>query len=251
MPGFDPKVVRYCIYQREIAPETKREHFQGYIEFYDQMRIGQVKAVLGECHLEPRQGSRTAAREYCMKDESAIEGTLVEYGEWREEANRKHKLSDLLKTNMSLDDIINDTPHFFVMYHRGLQKLFSLRAEKKARIFRTVVVVVLVGATGVGKTRRATEDGEDYFFMPCSDKMWFDGYRGQKTLIIDDFYGNIKYSFLLRILDGYSLQLPVKGGFIRAQWTKVFITSNAEVCDWYKAGLTPALKRRISTIIHM
>lgn len=247
---FDAKTVRYCIYQREFCPETKREHFQGYIEFFDNRRIGQVKAVLGECHLEARRGSRTEARDYCRKPSGAIAGTLVEFGMWREEVTHKRKLVDMLRTDMTLQELIDHSPHLYVMYYRGLERLFGRRTKHKAEEFRVVVVEVLVGDTGTGKTKKATS-GRDWFMLPCSDKLWFDGYDGEKTLIIDDFYGNIKYAFLLRILDGHSMQVAVKGGFVWAMWTKVIITSNAEPCQWYKRGLTPALERRINSIIHL
>ncbi len=247
---FDKNIVRYCIYQREVCPETKKEHFQGYIEFFDGKRLLQVKSVLGECHLEPRFGSRTEAREYCRKKASAIAGSQFEFGEWREDSTRKRKLCDMLRTDMSLKELIQETPHLYVLYHRGLEKLYARRKEEYARRFRKVTVDVLIGDTGCGKTKRATA-GIDWFIMPCSEKLWFDGYRGQKTLIIDDFYGGIKYAFLLRILDGHSLQLPVKGGFVWALWNKVIITSNAEPNLWYKMGLTPALNRRLSSIVRM
>ncbi len=249
--SFDPNIVRYCIYQREICPESKKEHFQGYIELYDNKRVRQVKRILGECHLEPRRGSRDSARLYCTKEESAIKGTQVEFGMWREDITRKRKLCDLLKQpEMTLDDLIAIVPHEYCRYHRGMEKLFMRRAAAKAKEFRTVIVDVYVGPTGSGKTKKASEFA-DHYFMPASDTLWFDGYEGQKVLVIDDFYGNIKYGIFLRMLDGYELQMPIKGGFVWAQWVHVIITSNAEPKDWYQKGLTPALARRITNITHL
>ena len=247
---FSKKVVRYIVYQREICEESKRLHYQGYVEFFDQKRLGQVKAILGECHAEPRKGSRTEAKMYCMKITSAIPDTIFEFGEWRIEVNRKRKLCDMLRTDMSLIDLIEETPHYYVMYHRGLEKLYGRRLEKQARIFRKVTVNVLVGPTGSGKTRRATSD-PDYYTMPCGDKMWFDGYSGQSILVIDDFYGDIRYSHLLRILDGYFLPIPVKCSFTYALWTKVFITSNVGPQDWYKGRDISSLRRRITRVFHL
>ncbi len=251
---FDANIVRYCCYQREICPETKRSHWQGYIEFFDNKRMGPVKKILHDpgCHLEPRQGSRTEARAYCSKKESAVFGTHFEFGQWREDVSRKRKLCDMLRAKMTLDELVDESPVSYVRYHRGLEKLYARRARDQARIFRDVVVQVFIGPTGCGKTRRSTEENEDHFFCPCSSgHTWFDGYETQECLIIDDFYGNIKYGLLLRILDGHELQLPVKGGFIWALWTKVVITSNNQPSTWYKMGLTPALRRRITTIIQM
>jgi len=247
---FDSDIVRYCIYQRETCPKTNVLHFQGYIELYDGMRVLQVKSIIGECHLEYRKGPRCKARAYCRKKESAVLGSQIEFGIWRKDVTRLPKLRDLLESKMSLDEIVEIDPESFVRYHRGLRALFSLRTAKEARKFRKVKVVVLVGKTGSGKTRKATT-GDDWFIMPCGNNLWFDGYTGQKRLIIDDFYGNIQYAKFLRILDGHALQLPIKGGFIWAQWTEVIITSNAYPEKWYKMGFTPALRRRVYEIIPM
>lgn len=248
---FDKDIVRYCIYQREISPETKREHFQGYIEFFNDQRVGQVKTVLGECHCEPRKGTREQARKYCRKLATAISGTQVEFGVWRENIAHKRKLCDMLKSNMSLDDIITESPISYVRCHRGLERLFSLRTAKIAKRYRKVEVLVFWGPTGSGKTRRAAEE-PDHFFMPLGEKFWFDGYQGEKCLIIDDFRGEIKYSFLLRLLHGHECQVPIKGGFVWAQWTKVIITSNLEPKGWYpKQSHIDPLMRRITEVVRL
>ncbi len=249
---FDAVVIRYVVYQRELCPETKKEHFQGYIEFFENVRYGQVRASIGDAkaHVEPRKGSRAQARQYCRKADTAIIGTQFEWGLWRADVNRKRKLCDILKTDMSLLDIVEDSPHLFVMYHRGLVALYSRRTKKAARAFRLVTVTVLVGPTGVGKTKRATS-GDDWYILPSGQRLWFDGYDGEGTLILDDFYGGIKYSHLLRILDGHAYQAEVKGTFVWARWTKVIITSNQAPKDWYSINDTSAMMRRINTVVNM
>ncbi len=248
---FDPKIVRYCIYQREICPESKREHYQGYIEFFDNLRIGQVKAVLGECHVEPRQGSRTQAREYARKEESAIPATQVEFGLWNEDASRKRKLCDILKEDITLDDIAEQYPAIYVRHCRGLKDLFNRRLKRKAFAERKVTVVACIGPTCTGKTTWAHRQDVHLFSVPVAHKLWFDGYEGEKTILIDEFYGDIRYDHLLRILRGFRIQVPYKGGFVPAFWNKVIITSNKHPDSWYpKKGIvmTPALAARINEI---
>ena len=56
-----------------------------------------------------------------------------------------------------------------------------------------------------------------------SSKMdWFDGYIGQDTAIFDDFRasGN-RFSYILRIIDRYPMDVPVKGGFV--YWNPKYI----------------------------
>lgn len=246
-PQFDADVVRYCVYQKEICPDTKNEHYQGYIEFFDPKRLTQVKQALGECHADGRLGSRTEARLYCMKKKTAVPNTIVEFGVWREETNRKRKLKEMLLTDMSLDDLIDVAPHEFVRHHRGLIALYNRRKKKKAKQFRHVETLVFYGPTGCGKTRRACSF-PDHFKLPIGDKLWFGAYDNESVLIIDDFDGHIAHNKLLQILDGYELQCPVKGGFVWANWTTVIITSNTPPRDWYPHGLSAPLARRLTKI---
>ncbi len=246
---FDDAIVRYCCYQREVCSSSKRPHFQGYIELCNSSRIGQVKMVLGKCHCEPRRGTREEARAYCCKKETAVQGTFFEFGVWRNNVSRKRSLHDMLQDHITLDDLIEESPVSFVRYYKGLSKLYQWQKRKKAKTFRNVEVVVLVGLTGTGKTRKAAEE-PDHFFLPCSQNLWFDGYEGEKCLILDDFDGGIQYQLLLRILDGHEIQVQIKGGFVYAMWTKVVITSNSQPSQWYLRDIS-ALMRRIDVISNM
>jgi hypothetical protein len=104
------------------------------------------------------------------------------------------------------------------------------------------------GPPGTGKTRKALEENKEYYLLDNSGgPVWFDGYEGEETLVIDDFYGWIKYNFILRLLDGHPCRLPIKGGFTYAGWTTVIITSNVHPDSWYKCD-TQAMHRRITSI---
>lgn len=150
-----------------------------------------------------------------------------------------------------LEDIASDHPGSWVRYSRGIRDLrFTLSAKAARAGFRKLVVSVKYGTAGAGKTRSVYDaDGyESVFKLDRSPTgVWFDGYEGESTLLIDDFYGWIPYSMLLNILDGYPLRLPIKGGSSWACWTKVYFTCNDPPATWYKVGMTGALARRINT----
>lgn len=128
------------------------------------------------------------------------------------------------------------------------------------RQLQGVRVIVLWGPSGAGKTYAAINyiaGGNNYYIAECpstkGSKLWFDGYEGQKTLILDDFDSSFcEYRYLLRVLDKYKLKIEVKGSFAWAQWTTVVITSNTQPSDWYQCSAvainTAPLQRRISEI---
>jgi len=66
----------YCVFQREAGDEGT-VHLQGYVEFNKKLRITQIAALLAPlngAHWEKRRGTRQQARDYCMKDDTRLEG---------------------------------------------------------------------------------------------------------------------------------------------------------------------------------
>lgn len=258
MPAtFDTKYVRYIVYQKEKCPETNRDHYQGYIELKTPIRLKACQKLIGDpvAHLEKREGTREQARTYCMKNRSRIEEP-IEWGEWKAGGqgtrNDLHEIGELIVSGEArASDIAESNPSMYIRYHRGLKALQTEIDRKKIKDFRKVEVHILHGEAGTGKTRRAVEQAKgDYHILTQGNgnNLWLDGYTNQKTLIIDDFYGWIKYGKFLTMLDGYKIPIEVKGGFVYPQWEKIIVTSNKPPDEWYSRGMTPALKRRITSI---
>lgn len=88
-PTIDTASVHYYIYQKERAPSTDRDHWQGYIEFKDVKRMSEVKKVFNNCklHLEQRKGTQEQAILYCSKEETRVEAP-VQYGMPKQQGNR-------------------------------------------------------------------------------------------------------------------------------------------------------------------
>lgn len=253
----DQDGLRYAVWQLEMSPSTQRLHLQGYAEFKSPTRISTLKRLLGESvHCEARKGTRDQAIQYCRKDESRVLGPWsvgcydsVQQGK-RTDLDR---VADRILSGDSLYDVIEDHPVQYIRYRRGIEALVAHRMQRRADEWREVTVCVYWGDTGTGKTRKAIDENASRFILDQGDRVWFDGYNGQDTLIIDDFYGWIKFGFLLRILDGHPLRLEIKGGHTYAFWRKVVITSNKPWDEWYSnisEAQKAALKRRISERIH-
>lgn len=113
-------------------------------------------------------------------------------------------------------------------------------------------VIVLEGRTRCGKTRLARKYGT--FILGGYQLSWWNGYEGQRCLIIDDFAGDkdVHIQHLLRILDGNQLRLEMKGAHTWALWNAVIITTNLRFSDLYSqapAEHLAALNERITRVI--
>lgn len=119
-------------------------------------------------------------------------------------------------------------------------------------------VTLLYGPSGCGKTRQVfdTESLDDLWVKPADDNMWFDGYDNHPAALLDDFAGRLsKVSLvsLLRMLDRYVVQFPVKGGFVYFAPQRIWITTNIHPSEWYewtgREAQYPALRRRFTRVV--
>lgn len=250
--------VRFGIWQLEMCPTSQRYHLQGYIEFTSAVRLSTLKLLIGNSvHGESRKASRQLAIEYCRKEESRVRGPWT-YGD--EDCVRPGKRTDLdnvaetIQGGGHIDDVVGEYPVQYIRFRRGIEALYNHGLKKRAQEWRQVQVLVYWGEAGSGKTRKAIEENSSRFILDQGDRVWFDGYSGEDCLIIDDFYGWIKFGQFLRILDGHPLRLEIKGGFTWALWKRVIITSNKPWAEWYgsvtDSRQVAALRRRISEEIH-
>ncbi len=233
-----PPEVRYLVYQTEECPDSGRPHLQGYIELETSTRVRAVQRLLGggKVHLEERTGTADQVIRYCQKAETRIEGPAACMGRPGGHQGSRSDLSAACDT-MLLSGVLATAikhPTTYVRYGRGLEKLRFAR-QCGSSSWRSLQVVLLWGLPGVGKTRASF-----HFTGPGTFKLdhdggvvWFDGYDGELSIILDDLYGTLPYTFLLKVLDGHPLRLPVKGSFTCAAWKTVYITSNVPCVDWY------------------
>jgi len=245
---FESNGVTYIIFGREICPTTGRRHLQGFLYFRNSLTRSGVKKRLGSgfegIHLEVSKGTVDQNITYCSKD-----GDFESYGERPSQGRR----SDLLEIKLQIEDGINERTiaedHWsqWVVYRRSFEAYRTLLLEPKLRL--ECRVYLIVGSSGTGKTRYVYQrfaDTPGGLWMSHDPTLkWFDGYQGQRAVVIDDFRGGADFEFVLRLLDIYPLKVPVKGGFV--QWCPdfIFLTSNTEPSDWYPDIDISPLERRI------
>jgi len=243
---------RYICWSEEVG-EQGTPHIQGYVAWTSPRSLRKFKSQISyRLHYGDSNGNTNGTaqqnRNYCLgmveKKGFKANPTFVEYGEIPTQGERtdwKEAVSHL-QTGTPVSDVVVSQPHLLPTI-RALERFQQLSNKP---LNRPVEVYVLVGKPGTGKSRWAYDNYPELYSKP--DGHWYDGYTGQKTLLLDDYYGDIPYSQLLKVCDRYPLQVPVKGGFIYAQWTTVIITSNRMPDRWYPGLDISAFERRITNI---
>lgn len=255
--------VRGLIFQEEIGGNTERQHYQGFIRLLHPKTLRQMRelfeAYLGHqrTHLE-QAVSPKAAVEYCRKGQTRLskEGCW-EFGDLEFEPGKRNDLLEIKKeiTNPEWKHATLYTNYFgsSVRYMQGIEKA-AFYLGKSQQKEREVEVCWLWGKSGAGKSRDAREglDITQYFRLPTpiGGRLWFDGYEREKVLIIEEFNQHtMPIETFLELVDRYPLQIPIKGAFVWAAWTKVIVTSQFHYSTIYpfcSAEQQEALSRRIS-----
>ena len=234
-----PEVISYLCFQREICPESKREHIQGYAEFTKQLTFTKIKELFNrhDVHLEARKGTGDQAVAYCTKEESRLHDTVPCQRGARKEPGRRTDLEAIAREVMSAGritaSIAEAHPAAVVRNFRGLQQLGALTNPPRMR--PRPEMIYMEGPPGCGKSRLAWNMFPDAYGCSDQKEAWFDGYMGQMTVIFDDFEGNFPLRSMLKLIDFYPLQLPVKGTFVPIKAHRIVITSNHSPEAMYSA----------------
>lgn len=251
--------IRYIIAGEEKCPSTGRIHWQSYIELTKRFRLKALKALIGDstAHIEAAKGNSQQNIDYCSKEGNVIlcEGVPAQKVQGQRNdiiALRDHFKVSKKRTHDALDD--DDLLPVVARYPKLCNMLelhYSVPRSEMTELF------IYWGCTGSGKSHTAYEEAKQFgavYFKPSGQ--WWDGYEGQPSVIFEDFRGETGLAPLLRIVDKYPLRVPVKGGFKEFVSSRLYITSNVDIDDWFNVeqrGYEPsmsALRRRVTKKVH-
>ena len=234
-----PEQITYLVWSLECG-KAGNVHWQMYAEFDRSLGLSQIKKLFGNntIHVEKRRGTAKQAADYCKKNDDTHLAGPWELGEISKQGvdrelrmEREEQIAAIGRLARG-EAHLQDTPYDLLMSRPAGVKLALTLAPAVRR--KQVDIYYIEGDTGIGKTYGIFKMFPDaYRPIVSGDKIWFDGYNGEKTLLLDELRGGIKLSFLLQILDPYPLKVEVKGGTVNAEWERVFITTNTPPEKWY------------------
>lgn len=233
--NLDVQDVRFATWQREAAPTTGRHHWQGCLKLRRPMRLPAVKRLLGgdRAHVEIARDWE-AAKKYCGKDETRV-GPGGQVGEDIAQGHRSDLdgAIDRLRAGAPLRAIADEQPRTYLKYHKGFEAL-KMAFDKPVPIERTTIV--LIGATGVGKTRFIYDNFpiDEVYNVFDIRTPWFCGYAGEKVALLDECnVGMMDVNFFKQLSDRYPIRVPVKGGSAAWKTELLFCTSNRAISEWW------------------
>jgi len=221
---------KWMIIGKEVG-ETGTPHLQGAMVLGKQVAFSTIKRWpgMGRAHVEPMRGTPSDSKTYCSKED----GNPYEYGSLPEPGKRNdlQNVAQKILAGSTMLEIAMDpeTAPMIIKYHKGLTILREYTIPKRDR-HTPPTVVWLHGTTGTGKTETAFDASERLYgnvpWISNTDLTWFDGYDGQPAVIFDDLRTrSVRFEILLRLLDRYPIDVPIKGGFVSWRPRLIIITA--------------------------
>lgn len=238
----------YVVWQLETAPTTGTPHLQGYIYFRARKRLGGLKALNKRVHWLPAKGTALQNKAYCSKEEGRISGPY-EQGELPQQGKRSDilALKETIDSGASIGVIRSRHYSLWIRHQKAVQNDRLYVQRRKANRGRPEILVVY-GPSGTGKTKTVREAFPKAYWLDKPSRhssVWFDGYEGESTIVVDEFFGWISYHFLKRLLDYGYTKGQTKGGHVAIAANRFIFTSNQHPRLWYKKDIEGALRRRI------
>lgn len=219
---------KYIVFGREVG-EAGTPHLQGYVHFEKHKRLAAVKKLQPRAHWEPAKGSYEQNRAYCTKEdkEPFEKGVPPPSLKERQEnggksTKRRYEEAVALAKKQKIDEIDADLQ----VKHYGAFKAIAKDNMEELPCIDTIDNYWYHGPSGIGKSRKAYEEYPGAYRKMCNK--WWDGYKGEEVVIIDDL--DKKHDVMAHHLkiwgDHYPFIAESKGGAKMIRPKKIIITSN-------------------------
>lgn len=194
-------------------------------------------------------GVDNGASSYCMKEDTRIDGPW-EFGLRPAQKNVKGstKLRNATILELGVEECVRQELIPLKEYKRLTEcvNLYRLNTTP-AQHFPDTKGTWILGRAGFGKSHKAREMFPDPYVKPQSK--WWDGYKGEKNVLIEDMDSNCLAHYLKIWGDKYACSGEVKGGTVPLFHENIVITSNYSIRYLFQEdNLVEAIERRFKVI---
>lgn len=235
----------YLAYAKETAA-SGTPHLQGLFLLKSASTLRSLTKRIPNCHLEAMKGTVAQSITYCSKEAPLTEHGSPPVGSAGEALESKWAAALASAKAGKLDEV---PPDMQIRYDRNLQNILTRNLVSPPDA-EDVTGIWFYGRAGSGKSRTARSVYPDFYDKQLNK--WWDGYKGQKNVILDDF--GLEHAclghYLKRWADRYSFTAEIKGGMVSIRPDKIIVTSQYHFNDiWPDEQTRTALKRRFKVVV--
>jgi len=256
----------YLVYAPETCPSTGKFHYQCYAYYKCPRNQSAMRKLFKGHDIQIAKGTAEECRDYIKGPyskngkEKPVNPDAVEVGTIPQQGKRNdlRAFHEDIQKGKRGRDLSVDHLESRAKYPKLEQTLINEEDEQRAiQMFKEGFcpeVHVRWGEPGTGKSRYVYEkhDPESIYELNlgdgCNKSVWWDGYRGQEVILINDFDGELGWKYLLRFLDRYPFRMQIKGSHCWRLCKYIYITSNDPPERWYAQNRCEPLMRRLTTI---
>jgi len=237
----------YIVAGNEIA-KSGTPHLQCYVYFKDRKLLSTVKKYVPRGHWRIARGTPEHNWAYCTKDGDYFE--VGQLPDTRGGASGGRKRAENFRLNINfakqgrMDLVEENDPISYVTHYHAYKRIQQDNPVIPPNL-RKPCGEWIWGPPGVGKSYAARMENPSLYDKPANK--WFDGYRGEDTVLIDDFdlVHAVLGHHLKRWGDRYAFPAEMKGTTVTLRPKKIVITSNYSIDEVFtEPSLNAAIKRR-------
>lgn len=247
-----PMGIKYLAFAEETAKTTGTPHLQGFFESEKRIALSKAKKLMPGCWVDIMAGRLDQSEDYCSK-----QGTLVELGKppanrITQARNQAQHWKDMYKLAREGDyaKCLEFDPKWTINNKRKIDAWHADFANDTSST-STYRNVYIWGPTGCGKTFFAHSIAPDAFPKNCSK--WWDEYRGQDDVIIDDIHPSHANPEIFKVwCEKRAFVAETKGSSMLIRPRRFIFTSNYPMSEiWTSESDCAAMKRRMIQVMHM
>lgn len=236
-----PKDVQYIGFELETG-DNGTPHIQGFVHYTNAVPFNTVKKHFPRAHIEAMRGSLEHNTKYCSK-----EGKLEQYGNKPKSMKEAAKQSAEERWALAKAGKFQQLPPEQIKTYEYIHSKYADKPKSLDKLQN----VWLCGPANCGKSSTVRRKWPDYYDKERDNK-WWDGYEGEKVVLIDDVdpRHNKDYNLagmLKRWADHYPFNGEVKGGCIKNMRPEMIVVTSQYTIEevfGYDSKAFDAISRR-------